>query len=92
MTALHKMPTLGVFAADIEKYGIGFTCFVKPHIGANQCEVFFCVGGTVRDICFPPGEVFLSYSGHDQDALLRPLKHRYRNQQGNITCEIFLPK
>ena len=35
MTALHKVPTLGAFAADIEEYGIGFTCFIKPHTGEN---------------------------------------------------------
>ena len=40
MPTLHKMPTLGVFTADIEKHGIGFTCLDKPHIGANQCGVF----------------------------------------------------
>ena len=34
------MPTLGVFAADIEKHGIGITSLEKPHIGANQCGVF----------------------------------------------------
>ena len=92
MTTLHKMPTLDVFAADIEKHGIGITSLEEPHIGANQCGFFFCVGGTVRDICFPPGEVFWPYSGHYQDALLSTLNDRCTNQQSNITCEIFLPK
>ena len=40
MTVLHKVPTLGAFTVDIEEYGIGFKCFVKPHIRANQCGVF----------------------------------------------------
>ena len=47
------MPTLGVFAADIEKHGIGITSLEKPHIGANQCGVFFCLGAQGQGCLFP---------------------------------------
>ena len=40
MTALHKVPNLGHFTADIEKHGIGITSLEKPDIRANQCGVF----------------------------------------------------
>ena len=35
---------------------------------------------------------FARIPDHSQDALLRPLNDRCTNQQGIITCEMYIPK
>jgi hypothetical protein len=90
---MSQTALLSHLTADIEKHGIGITCLDKPHHRCTPVWGFLLPWSARSGMSVSLEERrFGPIPDHPHDVLLGPLKHRCRNQQGIITCEMYLPK